>query len=92
VSFARFVVQFFQESDNQTPLARITRRMPFSRHAAAAQAYGQIIAQRGWARGRDYDRMIAAHAIASGSVLATDDSADLEDVPGLSIENWAAEV
>jgi tRNA(fMet)-specific endonuclease VapC len=64
--------------------------LPFD--AAAAQAYGQIIAQRGWIRGRDYDRMIAAHAIASGSVLVTDNSDDFKDVPGLSIENWAGEV
>jgi len=35
--------------------------LPFD--APAALAYGRIIAQRGWLRGRDYDRMIAAHAI-----------------------------
>ena len=41
--------------------------LPFD--AAAAVAYGRIIAQCGWARGRDYDRMIAAHAISSGCIL-----------------------
>jgi tRNA(fMet)-specific endonuclease VapC len=61
--------------------------LPFD--AAAARAYGQIIAQCGWIRGRDYDRMIAAHAIANGSVLVTDNRADFRDIPGLSIENWA---
>ena len=61
--------------------------LPFD--AAAAHAYGQIIAQRGWAKCRDYDRMIAAHAIASGSVLVTEKSADFKDIHGLSIENWA---
>jgi tRNA(fMet)-specific endonuclease VapC len=60
--------------------------LPFD--AFAAQAYGRIIAQCGWARGRDYDRMIAAHAISSGSVLVTDNMADFSDVPGLTIENW----
>jgi len=61
--------------------------LPFD--AAAAQVYGQIIAQCGWVKGRDYDRMIAAHAISSGSVLVTDNGADFQDIPGLSIANWA---
>lgn len=61
--------------------------LPFD--ASAAVAYGQIIAQCGWAKGRDYDRMIAAHAIASGSVLVTNNDADFRDIPGLAIENWA---
>jgi tRNA(fMet)-specific endonuclease VapC len=61
--------------------------LPFD--ANGARAYGQIIAQCGWVRGRDYDRMIAAHAISSGSVLVTDNGADFRDIPGLVIENWA---
>ena len=61
--------------------------LPFD--AAAAQAYGQIIAQCGWVKGRDYDRMIAAHALSTGSVLVTDNEADFRDIPGLAIENWA---
>lgn len=60
--------------------------LPFD--ISAAEAYGRIIAQCGWARGRDYDRMIAAHAISSGSILVTDNRADFRDIPGLSIENW----
>ena len=60
--------------------------LPFD--AAAAIAYGRIIAQCGWAKGRDYDRMIAAHAISSGCVLVTNNEADFPDIPGLSIENW----
>jgi tRNA(fMet)-specific endonuclease VapC len=60
--------------------------LPFD--ASAARAYGRIIAQRGWARGRDYDRMIAAHAISSGSILVTNNEADFRDVPGLSMVNW----
>jgi tRNA(fMet)-specific endonuclease VapC len=56
--------------------------------AAAALAYGEIIAQCGWIKGRDYDRMIAAHAIATASVLVTDNTADFTDIPGLSMENW----
>jgi tRNA(fMet)-specific endonuclease VapC len=60
--------------------------LPFD--AAAAVAYGQIIAQCGWTRGRDYDRMIAAHAISSGCILVTNNEADFRDIPDLSIENW----
>lgn len=56
--------------------------------AAAAEAYGRIIAQCGWVKGRDFDRMIAAHAISSASVLVTDHAADFRDVPGLLVENW----
>jgi tRNA(fMet)-specific endonuclease VapC len=60
--------------------------LPFD--AAAAIAYGRIIAQSGWAKGRDYDRMIAAHAISSGCILVTNNEADFRDIASLSIENW----
>lgn len=60
--------------------------LPFD--AAAAEAYGQIIAQCGWVRGRNFDRMIAAHAISVRSVLVTDNEADFRDIPGLAVENW----
>jgi len=73
-------------------LARLEVLLPglpvLSFDAAAAIAYGRIIAQCGWVRGRDYDRMIAAHAISSGCVLVTNNEADFRDIPGLSIENW----
>ena len=61
--------------------------LPFD--APAAEAYGQIIAQCGWVRGRDYDRMIAAHAIAIGAVLVTRNYADFRDVPGLELDDWS---
>ena len=56
--------------------------------APAALAYGRIIAQCGWARRRDYDRMIAAHAISSRSILVTNNAADFSDIPRLYMENW----
>ena len=58
--------------------------LPFD--AAAAGAYGQIIAQCGWVRGRDFDRMIAAHAISIHAILVTNE--DFRDIPGLALENW----
>jgi tRNA(fMet)-specific endonuclease VapC len=60
--------------------------LPFGEDAA--MAYGRIIAQCGWIKGRDYDRMIAAHAIVTDSVLVTDNGDDFADIPGLKIENW----
>jgi tRNA(fMet)-specific endonuclease VapC len=60
--------------------------LPFD--ASAAIAYGRIIAQCGWSKGRDYDRMIAAHAISSGSILVTNNEADFRDILDLSVENW----
>ena len=64
--------------------------VPFD--AAAAEAYGRIIAQIGWSRSRDMDRLIAANALAIQCVLVTANVADYVRVPGLTIENWAAEV
>jgi tRNA(fMet)-specific endonuclease VapC len=57
--------------------------------ANAAEAYGRIIARLGWVRGRDFDRMIAAHAISTRSIFVTNNEADFRDIPGLKIENWA---
>ncbi len=60
---------------------------PFDR--SAAEAYGEIVAKIGWSRSRQMDRLIAAHALATRSVLVTANTADFSDVPGLAIENWA---
>jgi tRNA(fMet)-specific endonuclease VapC len=71
-----------------TVLLRGLTVLPFD--ATAALAYGQIIAQCGWVKGRDYDRMIAAHAIVTSSVFVTDNTACFRDIPGSAIENWLA--
>ena len=55
----------------------------------AAEFYGRIIAQCGWVKGRDFDRMIAAHALATRSILVTDNAADFADIPSLEMVNWA---
>jgi tRNA(fMet)-specific endonuclease VapC len=60
--------------------------LPFD--ASAATTYGRIIAQCGWVKGRDFVRMVAAHAISTGSTLVTNNESDFNDIPGLSLENW----
>ncbi len=60
--------------------------LPFD--ATAAQAYGRIIAQCGWVKSRDFDRMIAGHALSTASVLITDNLSEFRDIPALKIENW----
>jgi tRNA(fMet)-specific endonuclease VapC len=67
-------------------LLRALPVIPFD--APAAVTYGQIIAQCGWAKGRDYDRMIAAHAISTNCILVTNNEADFRDIPGLQMDNW----
>ena len=53
----------------------------------AAEAYGTIARQVGVKR-RNFDRLIAAHAVAEGLVLVTRNIKDFADVPGLKVENW----
>ena len=58
--------------------------------AAAATAYGPIrLATR--QRSRDaLDKLIAAHAIALGAVLVTNNVSDFAAYPGLVVENWVS--
>jgi tRNA(fMet)-specific endonuclease VapC len=57
----------------------------------AAQAYGELRA----VLGREatpigpLDTMIAAHALALGAVLVTNNLREFQRVPGLRLENWA---
>jgi tRNA(fMet)-specific endonuclease VapC len=60
--------------------------LPFDQDAVAM--YGEIIRTLGWVRGRDFDRMIAAHAMSTASVLVTNNQSDFRDIPGLMLENW----
>lgn len=73
----------------QAQLDILLRQVPvIAFDAVAAEAYGRIIAQLGWLKGRDFDRMIAAHAISTRSILVTANEGDFRDIPGLKIENW----
>ncbi|MDP3906788.1 type II toxin-antitoxin system VapC family toxin [Novosphingobium sp.] len=49
----------------------------------AARRYAELAFRR-----HSFDRLIAAHALALGLVLVTNNEADFADVPGLKLENW----
>jgi tRNA(fMet)-specific endonuclease VapC len=49
----------------------------------AARAYATLPFRRS-----SFDRLIAAHALALGLILVTDNEADFADVPWLRVENW----
>lgn len=53
----------------------------------AANAYADLIQRAGMKR-RSFDRLIAAHALALGLVLVTNNEKHFADVPGLKVENW----
>lgn len=67
---------------------RIVPILPWD--AEAANRHGALRADLK-ARGKpigDFDEMIAAHALATGAVVVTDNTRHFTRVPGLVIENW----
>ena len=65
-------------------LERLYRKvppLPFDR--AAAERFGTLPYRRG-----NGDRLIAAHALALGLVLVTNNERDFADLPDLKVENW----
>ena len=60
--------------------------LPFDR--GAVDAYERIIARLGFSRSRDFDRVIAAHALSVNAILVTNNEADFAGIPGLVLENW----
>ncbi|MDM0113490.1 type II toxin-antitoxin system VapC family toxin [Variovorax sp. J22R133] len=67
---------------------RIVPILPWD--AEAANRHGALRADlksRGKPIG-DFDEMIAAHALATGAVVVTDNTRHFARVPGLVIENW----
>jgi tRNA(fMet)-specific endonuclease VapC len=61
----------------------LSRIPPLPFGMEAAEAFATVP----FGRGR-FDRLIAAHALASGTILVTANLRDFEDVPGLAVENW----
>ena len=56
--------------------------------AAAATAYGAVRMATRTSRKDHLDKLIAAHAIALGATLVTNNERDFLRYPGLSVENW----
>jgi tRNA(fMet)-specific endonuclease VapC len=57
----------------------------------AARAYGPLRAASR-ERNRDaLDKLIAAHALALGVTLVTNNEADFRSFDGLTVENWVAD-
>lgn len=65
-------------------LFRLVAILPFD--DAAARAYVEVPFKRG-----TFDRLIAAHALALGLTLVTNNERDFADVPDLKVENWTSE-
>lgn len=60
----------------------VVKVLPFD--GPAALAYSRVPFKR-----RSFDRLIAAHALSLGLIVATNNIADFDDVPGIKVENWA---
>jgi tRNA(fMet)-specific endonuclease VapC len=60
---------------------------PFDTEAAIR--YGELAAAIRDRRRDVLDRLIAAHALSLGVVLVTNNEADFNFYPGLTVENWA---
>ena len=54
---------------------------------AAAEQYGVMMRDLSLAR-TNFDRLIAAHCLALGLILVTNNARHFADVPGLKVENW----
>ena len=66
------------------PLLALLRLVPaLPLDAEAAAIFGRLAFRRG-----RFDRLIAAHALALGLTLITNNEADFADIPSLRVENW----
>jgi tRNA(fMet)-specific endonuclease VapC len=75
-----------RERRNLAALAEDIQVAPFD--SAAASAYGPIREATRERKKDQFDKLIAAHAVALGVVLVTNNERDFAAYPGLRIENW----
>lgn len=82
-------IQSEQREHDQRVLAQLVQRIPvLPLDAAGAESYGRLRAAVRDRRRDALDRLIAAQAVAAGSILITNNEADFADYPGLQVENW----
>lgn len=78
-----------REHDEQV-LALLVSKIPVLPFTEAdAESFGVLRAAVRDRSRNAMDRLIAAHAVSSGTILVTNNEADFKDYPGLVVENWA---
>jgi len=87
IAWAEYCVGAHKLKIDNSSVEKLINILPFD--AAAGNMYGMLTAKHP-ERGSGFDRLIAAHAIAAGVKLITNNPADfasyLDD--GLAVENW----
>lgn len=82
-------LQVANRAHDEQVLGLLIRRIPvLAFDEAAAVSFGVLRAAVRERRRDALDRLIAAHAVAAGAVLVTNNEADFKDYPGLVVENW----
>ncbi|MDR5773748.1 MULTISPECIES: type II toxin-antitoxin system VapC family toxin [unclassified Caballeronia] len=75
-----------RERNNLAALVKLIEVAPFDE--AAASAYGPIRAATRERKHDALDKLIAAHAVALGVPVVTNNVRDFTHYPGVKIENW----
>lgn len=74
-----------KDAENVNVFLAVVAVEPFD--SAAAAVYGELVRAIGVQRS-SFDRLIAAHALALGLTLVTNNERRFADVPGLRVGNW----
>ena len=75
-----------KEADNLASLIEDIPVLPFD--VTAAKAYGPIRMATRESNKDAMDKLIAAHAVAIGAILVTNNQKDFEKYPKLVVDNW----
>lgn len=75
-----------RERKNLDALIELIEVSPFELNAA--RAYGPVRKATRQKKSDHLDKLIAAHAIALGVTLVTNNERDFADYPSLTVENW----